>query len=217
MVSRTEFRSALDNAQIPLLGMMSAMAADAKPNVEVSDVAGYNAADWGKVSFFEKVKQRLGGQAKNPSKAVNAIKATMDSLERRLAKAVSTAGMIAGSDLQDCIAQTHLAFDAHDFPASNRFGLMSPKVWDTLVFDNEDFFKSPAIFGPNSRVWGRMIWMRNRHLDAQAAIYHSSAVEGGIEPFDPKPGKLACAYVGARVINPDGVRVLRWDVPLKAA
>jgi hypothetical protein len=207
MVSRHEFAAALQAAKIPLLSLMQQAPASFRPNVEVTRTPGDDR------SLFELWKGRIFGFpdfASHSAGAKAAVVAARESMERRLARALQSARVLEGDSLDLCIAGMHTILHARAYPIHDRFGVMPAGAWDKLARSNPDFGAAMDVW-PSAKLWKDMIWVRSRHLEeVQAVMFHKSAFEGRIEPLDPSPGQAASAEVTVRVVDPEGVRVLRW-------
>lgn len=215
MVSRAEFQSALDAAKLPVLCLMERAPAHFQPNVEVSKAAGEGLSvlqDWS-----GRLARRFGFPDLAPySEAANAaVAAARDSLERRLARALQSARVLEGDSRDLCIAGMHALLDAHGYPRQDRFGVLPAAVWDRMLRGEPEFAATLEVW-PSARLWGDMIWLRSRQLEeVQAVMLHRRAIEGRIEPLDPSPGQGASAEVTVRVVDPEGLRVLRWPISSK--
>ena len=213
MVTRTEFQSAIEAASIPLMAIMSPLGEDIPPNIEITRVAEDDE------NFFAKAKRRFISPSRFeefPRSARSAVTAAYDSLERRFATAIAETAVIETDSLRDCIDTAHGLFDLRGFPSNNRFLALSPREWDRQMQDPQ-FASWPSVMMRESRMIDRMIWFRLRYLEPKAVCFCSSAIAGGIDPYDPKPGRVASAGVAAHVVLPDGVRVLKWPLVAKDA
>ena len=212
MVSRTEFQAVLKAANLPICALIVPSAEAISPNVEISQLDKHEQDR----SFFRMMKDRLLPGAPSrfkdfPPSARNAVGAAMDSMERRLANAVANATVVEKDTLRLCLDCANTTLDVLGFARHNRIGFLSPAAWNAMIA-NPEFAGGASLWGRDDRIWERVIWLRNRYLESQAALFHASAIEGGITPFEPKPGKSASASVLARTVKPDGVRILKWSV-----
>jgi hypothetical protein len=215
MVSRAEFRSALDAAKIPALALMEQGPASFKPTVEVSKAAGPE------LSFAQDCAGRLARLCGFPhlapisQAACAAVGAARESLERRLARALQSARVLEGGSLDICIAGMHAILDGHGYPSHDRFIAFPASSWSRLALDNPTWLNTHEVW-PNAilvahKELGEMIWVRSRHLEeVPAVMFHKSAIEGRIEPLEASRGQTASAEVIVRIVEPEGLRVLRW-------
>jgi hypothetical protein len=219
MVSRAEFQTALDRAHIPVLALLPAAPARFQPNVEMSKTAGED------LSLVHDCAGRLARRFGFPhlapvsQRARAAVAMAADSLERRLARALASASVLEGDSLALCIDGMHTILDAHRYPRHDRFGAMAAAAWDALAKRDPEFAAAPEVW-PSARLWGSgpIVWLRSRYLaGVQAVMFHAQALEASIAPCDPSPGQSASAEVVVRVIDPEGLRVLRWPAAAKPA
>jgi hypothetical protein len=215
MVSRAEFRAALDAAKVPTLALMGLGPTRSVPTVQVSKTAGPE------LSFVQDWTGRLARLFGFPhlapvsAAARSAVAAARDSLEHRLARALQSARVLEGESLDQCIAGMHAILDGHGYPKHDRFVAFPAASWTRLMADNPSWLSThevwPGAILVAHKGLGDMIWLRSRHLEeVQAVMFHKAAIEGCINPLNPSPGQSASAEVKVRVIEPEGLRVLRW-------
>jgi hypothetical protein len=211
MVSRRDFQSGLNAARITTLGIVTpSKGLPDKPNIQVRKMNGE--PDASLAQRLRHLKGRFTGYgtfAAHPGPVRSAVRAAQDSYERRLARALESAPALTAESLVMGVAEANAILDGKEFPSSNRFGLLSTGAW-VKALGNPEFANSPSVLGEHSRVWSHMIWLRHPYLEVQAVLFHKSAIEGRIEPFDATPGQSASAFVEARLVNPDGARVLHY-------
>jgi len=208
-VTSAEFASALEIARPPVLRVLSPDAARSSPNVEIRANGGTAGR-----SIMGRLNAALFGYkalSDHSPQTRSAVASAVDSLERRLATMLHKAPHLEAETFQAAVAGAHIIFDADGLPSSNRFGLIGPPTWDKLIMADREFAMGVPVWGPNSRVCGNVIWLRQRHLtEAQAVMFHRSAVSGSIQPFDPSPGQTASAGVVVTGLNLQRARVLVW-------
>jgi hypothetical protein len=216
MVSRAEFQSALNAAKPSLLAKMAADDDPAPgPTVEVSKSAGSELSFWRAAIGHIARASGFPDLAPISHAARAAVAASLESLERRLAKTLQSARVLEGESLDMCIAGMHTILDGLGYPRHDRFIAFPWASWRKLALDNPTWLNTfevwPGAILVAHKDLGEMIWVRSRHLEeVPAVMFHAHALNGGIQPFDATPGQVASAAVRVRVVNPEGLRVLRW-------
>lgn len=208
MVSRTEFEIALSAAQLSALNMLT-LAGDgpAKPNVQVRKNG--DPEPFLKQWTRQWLRPKLWADQSPAAQA--AVHATRDVLERRLARAIEQlAPRLTCPDIITGVIGAHIILDTASLPKHNRFGLMSPAVWDLTRKTDPSFEDAIPILG--GFYWRDVIWWRTRFFEegAQAAVYYKGAFEGGITPHEAAPGQSASAAVWVTPIDHTMARVLVW-------